>query len=80
LATAPTFILGGGSNVVLTGDVDPVVLKVEVMGRSVLAPTSHLSLALQAGTMLWASTSTRPQEGGRAALRARAKLFVCGPT
>jgi UDP-N-acetylmuramate dehydrogenase len=48
LAAAPTFILGGGSNVVLTGDVDPVVLKVEVMGRSVLARTPK-AVIVQAG-------------------------------
>jgi UDP-N-acetylmuramate dehydrogenase len=30
------FVLGGGSNIVLTGDVKQVVLKVEVMGRRVL--------------------------------------------
>jgi UDP-N-acetylmuramate dehydrogenase len=30
---APKLILGGGSNVVLTRDVDAVVLKVEIMGR-----------------------------------------------
>ena len=29
----PKFVLGGGSNIVLTGDVRPLVLKVEVMGR-----------------------------------------------
>ena len=33
---APKFILGGGSNVVLTRDVDAVVLKVEIMGRRLL--------------------------------------------
>ena len=33
---APKFILGGGSNVVLTRDVVAVVLKVEIMGRRVL--------------------------------------------
>lgn len=32
----PKFVLGGGSNIVLTGDVKPVVLKVEVMGRRVV--------------------------------------------
>jgi UDP-N-acetylmuramate dehydrogenase len=32
----PKFILGGGSNIVLTGDVKAVVLKVEVPGRTVL--------------------------------------------
>ncbi len=36
LAARPKFILGGGSNIVLTGDVRPLVLKVEVMGRRVV--------------------------------------------
>src|SRR6478736_5839283 len=36
LAGEPKFVLGGGSNIVLTGDVKPVVLKVEVPGRKVL--------------------------------------------
>ncbi|HSV37091.1 MAG TPA: UDP-N-acetylmuramate dehydrogenase [Ramlibacter sp.] len=31
--TVPKFVLGGGSNIVLTGDVKPLVLKVELMGR-----------------------------------------------
>jgi UDP-N-acetylmuramate dehydrogenase len=34
---APKFVLGGGSNVVLTRDIDAVVLKVEIMGRRLLA-------------------------------------------
>lgn len=33
LREAPKFVLGGGSNIVLTGDVKPVVLKVEIMGK-----------------------------------------------
>jgi UDP-N-acetylmuramate dehydrogenase len=33
LGRAPKFVLGGGSNVLLTRDVEEVVLKVEVMGR-----------------------------------------------
>ena len=32
----PKFVLGGGSNIVLTGDVKPLVLKVEVEGRRVV--------------------------------------------
>ena len=36
LGIAPKFILGGGSNVVLTRDVEAVVLKVEIMGRRLL--------------------------------------------
>jgi UDP-N-acetylmuramate dehydrogenase len=37
LAGAPKFVLGGGSNIVLTGDVRPLVLKVEVMGRRLVS-------------------------------------------
>jgi len=33
------FVLGGGSNIVLTGDVKPMVLKVEIMGRQLLQET-----------------------------------------
>jgi len=33
----PKFVLGGGSNIVLTGDVKPLVLKVEIMGRRLVA-------------------------------------------
>jgi UDP-N-acetylmuramate dehydrogenase len=36
LGPAPKFVLGGGSNIVLTGDVKPVVLKVEIMGKRVV--------------------------------------------
>ena len=36
LGLAPKFVLGGGSNVVLTRDVPGVVLKVEIMGRQLL--------------------------------------------
>jgi len=35
-AATPKFVLGGGSNIVLTGDVKAIVLKVEVMGRRVV--------------------------------------------
>ena len=36
LGARAKFVLGGGSNIVLTGDVKPLVLKVEVMGRRLL--------------------------------------------
>ena len=39
LAAQPKFVLGGGSNLVLTGDVKPLVLKVEVMGCAVVQET-----------------------------------------
>ncbi|MDD5031118.1 MAG: FAD-binding protein, partial [Rhodoferax sp.] len=38
---APKLVLGGGSNIVLTGDVKPLVLKVEIMGRQLLAETDR---------------------------------------
>ena len=36
----PKFVLGGGSNIVLTGDVKPVVLKVEIKGRRLVGESS----------------------------------------
>ncbi len=39
LAAEPKFILGGGSNIVLTGDVKPLVLKIECMGKRVVQET-----------------------------------------
>ncbi len=39
LRDAPKFVLGGGSNIVLTGDVKPLVLKVEIMGRRLVRET-----------------------------------------
>jgi UDP-N-acetylmuramate dehydrogenase len=36
---APKFILGGGSNVVLTRDIDAVVLKIEILGKRLVAET-----------------------------------------
>lgn len=40
LGTLPRFILGGGSNIVLTGDVRSVVLKIEIMGRRLVQETA----------------------------------------
>ena len=45
---ASKFVLGGGSNVVLTGDVKPLVLKVEVMGRRLVQDTAK-SFIVEAG-------------------------------
>jgi UDP-N-acetylmuramate dehydrogenase len=42
------FVLGGGSNIVLTGDVKPLVLKVEVPGRRWVAETEK-QVILEAG-------------------------------
>ena len=40
LKSMPKFILGGGSNIVLTGDVKPLVLKVDIMGKRLLSETT----------------------------------------
>ena len=40
LGELPKFVLGGGSNIVLTGDVRSVVLKIEIMGRRLVQETS----------------------------------------
>lgn len=37
LRAMPKFVLGGGSNIVLTGDVKPLVLKVEIMGKRLVS-------------------------------------------
>jgi UDP-N-acetylmuramate dehydrogenase len=39
LKALPKFVLGGGSNIVLTGDVKPLVLKVEIMGKRLHSQT-----------------------------------------
>ena len=46
----PVFMLGGGSNVVLTGDVAPVVLKMEIMGMRLKQETDrHWIVEIGAG-------------------------------
>ena len=39
LKAMPKFILGGGSNIVLTGDVKPLVLKVDIRGKRLISET-----------------------------------------
>ena len=48
LGGLPKFILGGGSNIVLTGDVKPVVLKIEIGGRKLVDETAK-AFIVQAG-------------------------------
>ncbi|MDB5869185.1 MAG: UDP-N-acetylmuramate dehydrogenase, partial [Polaromonas sp.] len=42
LQASPKFVLGGGSNIVLTGDVRPLVLKVEIMGKRLAGETAKV--------------------------------------
>jgi UDP-N-acetylmuramate dehydrogenase len=49
-AKEPPFILGGGCNIVLTGDVKPLVLKIEIMGKRLVAETQkHVIVEAGAG-------------------------------
>ena len=48
LGLAPKFILGGGSNIVLTHDVSALVVKVEVMGRRIVE-TRDDAIVVEAG-------------------------------
>jgi len=42
------FVLGGGSNIVLTGDVKPMVLKVEIKGRRLISESAK-AFVVEAG-------------------------------
>jgi UDP-N-acetylmuramate dehydrogenase len=49
-AKEPPFILGGGCNIVLTGDVKPLVLKMEIMGKRLVSETAkHFIVEAGAG-------------------------------
>jgi UDP-N-acetylmuramate dehydrogenase len=64
----PKFVLGGGSNIVLTGDVKPLVLKVEVMGRR-LVDDGPKAVVLEAGAgENWHDFVTWTLEQGHAGL------------
>ena len=52
LSLLPKFILGGGSNIVLTGDVRPLVLKVEIMGKRLLQETAR-GYVIEVGAGEW---------------------------
>jgi UDP-N-acetylmuramate dehydrogenase len=44
LSAQPKFVLGGGSNIVLTGDVKPLVLKMEILGSRWLQDTERFHI------------------------------------
>ncbi len=49
-ASKPPFVLGGGCNIVLTGDVKPLVLKIEMMGKRLHSETAkHFIVEAGAG-------------------------------
>ena len=52
-AREPVFILGGGSNIVLTGDVKPLVLKVEIPGIRVVEDGSRATIVEAGAGVVW---------------------------
>jgi UDP-N-acetylmuramate dehydrogenase len=49
-AEKPPFVLGGGCNIVITGDVKPLVLKMEIMGKRLVQETAkHFIVEAGAG-------------------------------
>jgi len=53
---APKFVLGGGSNIVLTGDVKSLVLKVEIMGRRLVEATERAWIVEVGAGEVWHDT------------------------
>ncbi|MDD2546469.1 MAG: UDP-N-acetylmuramate dehydrogenase [Burkholderiaceae bacterium] len=53
LRDRPFFVLGGGSNVVLTGDVKPLVLKVEIRGLRLVAETDKAWIVEAGAGEVW---------------------------
>jgi UDP-N-acetylmuramate dehydrogenase len=63
-AQHPPFILGGGCNIVLTGDVKPLTLKIEILGKRLLRETDkHWIVEVGAGEN-WHSTVAWTLEQG----------------
>ena len=53
LRAMPKFVLGGGSNIVLTGDVKPLVLKVEMKGMRLVEETDKALIVEAAAGESW---------------------------
>ncbi len=56
LGCQPAWVLGGGSNVVLTGDVERVVLKMEILGRRLLRSTEDAWIVEVGAGEMWHET------------------------
>ncbi|MGJ7579751.1 UDP-N-acetylmuramate dehydrogenase [Variovorax sp. RHLX14] len=60
----PKFVLGGGSNIVLTGDVKPLVLKIEIMGRRLVEETPRAWIVEAGAGENWHETVRWTVENG----------------
>ncbi|WP_313074993.1 UDP-N-acetylmuramate dehydrogenase [Melaminivora sp.] len=56
LRSQPMFVLGGGSNIVLTGDVRPVVLKMEIKGLRLVRETERAWIVEAGAGEVWHET------------------------
>jgi UDP-N-acetylmuramate dehydrogenase len=68
LRDEPKFVLGGGSNIVITGDVRPLVLKVEVAGRRVVSDGPKATIIEAGAGENWHELVTWTLEQGYAGL------------
>ena len=64
LKVAPKFILGGGSNIVLTGDVKPLVLKVDILGKRLVSETAKAWIVEAGAGENWHDLVTWTLENG----------------
>jgi UDP-N-acetylmuramate dehydrogenase len=64
LKAAPKFILGGGSNIVLTGDVKPLVLKNEILGKRLVSQTAKAWIVEAGAGENWHDLVTWTLESG----------------
>ena len=64
LRAQPKFVLGGGSNIVLTGDVKPLVLKVEIMGKRLASETAKAWIVEAGAGENWHELVTWTLENG----------------
>jgi len=53
LSGSPAFVLGGGSNIILTGDVRPVVLKMEIKGLRLVQETPKAFIVEAGAGEVW---------------------------
>ena len=63
-AHTPKFVLGGGSNIVITGDVKPLVLKVEVKGIRLVGETAKAFIIEAGGAVADVSGGPLKLHGG----------------
>jgi UDP-N-acetylmuramate dehydrogenase len=64
LKSVPKFILGGGSNIVLTGDVKALVLKVDIMGKRLVNDTAKAWIVQAGAGENWHDLVTWTLENG----------------